>query len=253
MTTTTPHPYLDPHENPAAALFRLLQLLPTNMQETTAFDRNEAKLAEAISYHAAQVHQITTAGMAALRPLLPPAPNHANPVHASLCRLVTHITNEAEVTRQIADLYQGMANDFHEDNAGMDGDGMTAGFVAGKVRRAAAEKARALMTDYGRHYYYPLGRLMQLLPGDITNAPRLTPEQGRMCQAVSHFAGQAAFVIWSGLKAINDLQFIASKAAPLEPRPDTSAFVAYLEAESAFMHANKNDYRDAARNVATAT
>jgi hypothetical protein len=139
------------------------------------------------------------------------------------------------------------------DNAAMDGDGMTAVFVEGKVRRAAAEKARALMTDYGRHYYYPLGRLMQLLPGDITNAPRLTPEQGRMCQAVSHFAGQAAFVIWSGLKAINDLQFIASKAAPLEPRPDTSAFVAYLEAESAFMHANKNDYRDAARNVATAT
>jgi hypothetical protein len=36
-----------------------------------------------------------------------------------------------------------------------------------------------VMDTYAKRYYFPIGRLMQLLPGDITNQSTLTPEEGK--------------------------------------------------------------------------
>jgi hypothetical protein len=112
-----------------------------------------------------------------------------------------------------------------------------------------AEKARTLLAKYDKHYYFPLGRLMQLLPGDITNVPRLTPEQGEMCSVVSRLADSACSVINSGLADLAELRRIADKAAPRVATPNFKAFVDYLQAEAEFMLENQADYRAAARNI----
>lgn len=245
----TPHPYLDPHEHPGAALLRLLQLLPDDMQETTAYDVNEAQLAEAIAFQASRAHGIITAGIEALQPLLPPTLENALPQHASISDIVLHLQNEVATVKLIAEIYQGMTADFYENNPDFARHPATPVFERGEYKRKVEENARALMARFDRHYYFPLGRLMQLLPGDITNVPRLTHEQGEMCRAVSHYAEQAFFTLKSGMNAVEKMKAIIAKYAASEPLPDTAPFLAYLQAEADFMDCNRQDYRDAARCI----
>jgi hypothetical protein len=117
----------------------------------------------------------------------------------------------------------------------------------------AAEQSRVLVAKYDKHYYFPLGRMMQLLPGDITNQPALTNEQAEMCAVVSRLAGQAAFVIGEGLTALEKLQLMAKESNVNRSLPDCTEFVAYLEAEIEFMRENMNDYGDGAQWIQRVT
>lgn len=231
-TSGIPHPWLDPQENPAPALLRLLQSQPTNMQESSAFDLNEAQLAEAIGFQARRCHQCVSDGIAALQ---------SAPADARLAGLIVHLQSEADATRQIVAHYDQMARDFFANPA-----------PPAPARRFMRNQMRVgeLLAYYDKHYYFPLGKLMQLLPGDITNVPRITPEQGQMCEAVSRYAEQAATLLAAGVKAIAQLRTIASQYLREEALPDTAALVAYLQAEAEFMHDNGSDYGDSAHNVA---
>jgi hypothetical protein len=248
----TPHPYLDAVENPSAALFRLLQRVPNFMDETTAYTLDEARFAEAIGYQANKVHTILTEGIAALLPLLPPLPplpyNAPAPL-ASLCNIMAHLTDEAEATKTIANSFFNMAADFFADNLDYPQVSDIAVFERELHTVTVAKLARAVEGNYERHDYFRLLGLMQLLPGDITNVPRLTPEQGRMCQTVGNLASRAKVLLWSGVKAINNLSFLLYKVAPDMHVPDTSAFVAQLKAEYEFMCASEENYWRAASHV----
>jgi hypothetical protein len=244
-----PHPYLDQHENPSAALFRLLQLMRDHMQETGAFDLDELQLAQAIAYQATQAHQRINQGMAAIMPYLPPMPEPHSPHHADIANLLTYLHQESDGAKLLADNYQWMVNDFYDNHPDLQA------FIAyppGERKRYSqlvAEQARALVAKYDKHYYFPLGRLMQLLPGDITNVPRLTPEQAEMCTVVSRLACSAAGTIGSGLLALEEMRHIVGKLAPKMDLPDCSAFVAYLQAEAEFMQEAKADYQAAAWHI----
>jgi hypothetical protein len=249
MTPSAPHPYLDAVENPSAALFRLLQRVPNFMDETTAYTLDEAQFAEAIGYQANKVHTILTEGIAALQPLLPLLPYHAPAPLASLRNIMAHLTDEAEATKTIANSFFNMAADFFADNLDYPQVSDISIFERELHTVTVAKLARAVEGNYERHDYFRLLGLMQLLPGDITNVPRLTPEQGRMCQTVGNLASRAKVLLWSGVKAINNLSFLLYKVAPDIRVPDTSAFVAQLKAEYEFMCASEENYRRAASHV----
>jgi hypothetical protein len=246
------HLYYDPTENPGSALYRLLQITPDKMQQTCAFDANEAQLAEAIARQAIRALQTLRAGVDALTPLLPAPLETGLAQHASLSDMLTLLHHQSNTIAAIGQLYQNMAAEFFSDHPDEQPHPALPHFERDQYQARVQEQARALLAHYDKHYYFPLGRLMQLLPGDITNLPRLTPEQGEMCSAVSHYAGQACHTLGTGLTAIEKMQRIiaqhaASAAAAL---PDIAPFVAYLRAEVDFMRGNCQDYRDAARSIA---
>ena len=114
-----------------------------------------------------------------------------------------------------------------------------------------------LLAEYDKHYYFPLGRLLQQLPGDITNQPRLTPEQAQMCIAVSGFAAHAMATIKSGLVALETLLNNASDCSSNNPPDnielDIQRLRTYLQAEAGFMQSCHEDYRDAADSIARVT
>lgn len=108
------------------------------------------------------------------------------------------------------------------------------------------DEIKQSIANFDAHYYYPLGRLMQLLPGDITNVDSLTPEQGNMCRAVSEYAAQAHKTISDGLEAIDALAGKLYERELGNLMPDLNEFMDYLESEAEFMECNKNDYGSAA-------
>jgi hypothetical protein len=246
----TPHPYLNPQEHPTTALYRLLALLPAS---TARFSHNEAQLAEAICYQARRAHHLIGAGLAAMHPLLPAPGAPQLPGHAQLARIVIHLNHEANLSHAIGELYHTLLQDFYhqhpqlQSGINLNPDLSTLAAVDTNIDPASAE---ALTQHYDKHYYFPLGKLLQQLPGDITNQPHLTPEQNKMCQAVSQFAEQAAHTLGSGLETLEQLLKIAQNFAIAVPLPQTDSLVAYLQAEKEFMQECGLDYRDAARNIA---
>jgi hypothetical protein len=246
---TTPHPYLDLNENPIAAIFRLLPLMRDDMQEFGAVDFYEVQMAEAIIYQAKQAHELINEGMAAIMQYVPPMPKPYSPNHAKIAKFLTYLHHEAEAAQQLTDVYQWTVDDFYDNNPDLELFYSNPPQDRKRYKHQVAEKARTLLAKYDKHYYFPLGRLMQLLPGDITNVPRLTPEQGEMCSVVSRLADSACSVINSGLADLAELRRIADKAAPRVATPNFKAFVDYLQAEAEFMRGNQADYRAAARNI----
>ena len=106
-----------------------------------------------------------------------------------------------------------------------------------------------VMDTYAKRYYFPIGRLMQLLPGDITNQSTLTPEEAEMCLAVSRFSEKAKSIIEEGIITIEQLQFMAMESLLVCPIPECKELIAYLEAQLDFMEESMNDYGAAAEGI----
>ena len=245
----SPHPYLDLNENPCVALYRLLQLIRDRIQENGAFDLNEAQLAEAITYHANQAHEIINEGMAGFRQLMLPTLETCPTQPANISNLFAYLCHEADAAKSLAETYHGVMTDFcgkHPDLAPLFA---TTALAHARYAHQVQEQSRALMAMYDKHYYYPLGRMMQLLPGDITNVPSLTLEEGRMCEAVSLYANQAQETIEQGLRDIEKLADIMDVNRLGGQFPDMTSFITYLETEAEFMERNKTDYGSAARCI----
>lgn len=256
------HPYLNPQENPSHALYRLLALLP---QSATPLTHNEAQLAEAICYQARRTHHIIGASMAALQPVL--SPDATTPQHAVLADVWQMLQHQADMTHAMGEIYHAIQLSFFLQHPHLPRYGNlqpataptpAAGHAhnmhaspapASAVPTLSAQEAQALLAQYDRHYYFPLGKLLQQLPADISNVPRLSPEQGQMCVAVSQFAGQAMETLRSGLDAVDKLVGVVRECASHAAMPDVRGFVAYLQAEADFMQECRDDYRDAADNV----
>ncbi len=209
------HPHLNPDENPADALYRLLQLLPPN---PTEFGLNEAQLCEAICFQARREHQIVCASQILLQtllPALPGAPRHTNLFHVNVL-----LQTEADITNAMAEIYAVMVENFFArfphlprypslmpaplapahamasmpgpwpfapasaqaaapgaPTAASTSSTATQASATTRTGRQAGRKNMAcLLAEYDKHYYFPLGRLLQQLPGDISNQPRLSPE-----------------------------------------------------------------------------
>jgi hypothetical protein len=271
------HPYLNPQENPANALNRLLQLLPASPGD---FGFDEVQLCEAICFQARRTHHIVCASQTTLQTLLP-APNlPPESRHANLFNVNVLLQTEADITHAMGEIYAVMVENFFGLNphlprypslmpaplapdhasANMPGPWPFASRPSASRPCAPTQGAHAsaaptrvqdiaqLLAEYDKHFYYPLGKLLQQLPGDITNLPRLSPEQGQMCLAVSGFAAQAVATIKGGLRAL-EAMLGKSMACAGSGMPDFQRLLDYLEAESEFMETCQGDYRDAADNV----
>ena len=86
---------------------------------------------------------------------------------------------EADAIKLIGDIYQAVTANFIAAHLAQAGRPVIPFLMPAPIQQNEDAQVRALMAKYDRHYYFPLVRLMQLLPGDITNAPHLTPEQGK--------------------------------------------------------------------------
>ena len=112
-----------------------------------------------------------------------------------------------------------------------------------------SRRNKEVMAKFEEHYYFPIGRLMQLLPGDITNQRTLTPEQAEMCLAVSRFSEKAKAIIEEGIITIEQLQFMAMESLLVGPIPECKELMAYLEAQLDFMEESMIDYGAAAEYI----
>lgn len=99
------------------------------------------------------------------------------------------------------------------------------------------------------HLTYPLGTLMQILPGDITNVASLNPEQRQMCQSVAALAYQAQETLFNGLEAIGSLLAGTGNRAETLTLTHTGALITWLTSEARFMAQNVAEYGAAARNA----
>jgi hypothetical protein len=283
------HPYLNPAENPANALNRLLQLLPASMHD---FGFNEAQLSEAICFQARRTHQLICASQTALQALLPAPDQPGEPRHSNLFHVNILLQTEADITRAMGEVYAVMVEDYFTRNPHLPRyphlmpaapapampatpwpfatqafapppcaphASATHTYTPAPAQSApasthdphthpSAQDTAQLLAEYDKHYYFPLGRLLQQLPGDITNQPHLSPEQGQMCLAVSGFAAQAVVTIQDGLGALETLlgQTIDSAGSAV---PEIKKLVDYLQAECEFLQTCEGDYHDAANHI----
>lgn len=255
------HPYLNPQENPANALNRLLQLLPGSSRD---FGFNEAQLCEAICYQARRTHHIVCASQTTLQTLLPAPASPGEPRQTNLFYVNLLLQTEADITHAMGEIYAVMVENFfaskphlprypslmpaRTQGASATAAGTPAGAPGITPACPSAQDTAQLLAEYDKHYYFPLGRLLQQLPGDISNQPRLSPEQGQMCLVVSGFAAQAVATIKGGLSALETLLGKAIDCAG-STVPELKRFLDYLHAESEFMQICHDDYRDAADHV----
>jgi hypothetical protein len=236
------HPHINPDENPASALFRLLQLLPAASDHISP---EQARLFEAICFQARRTQHAINASLTALQPLLAtsaatPTPTDAPP-NGNLHNAALLLQYEADLIRAIAEIYQVMLTQFYAAHPDW-----------------PQYQPPDLIAQFDRHYYFPLGKLMQQLPGDITNVARLTPEQGQMCRAVAQYAAQAVATLHCGLAAFDKLLTQLGRASELASGfatefattlPDLRPLLAWCRAQAEFMQECEQDYRDAADNV----
>ena len=166
-------------------------------------------------------------------PYLNPQENPAN----ALNRL---LQTEADITHAMAEVHAVMVDNFFTRNPHL---------PRYPDLMPAAHDTAQLLAEYDKHYYFPLGRLLQQLPGDITNQPRLSQEQGQMCLALSGFAAQAVATIQNGLAA---MEAAMGKTVASDSMPDLQRLLDYLQAECGFMQTCEGDYRDAANHIVRA-
>jgi hypothetical protein len=110
-----------------------------------------------------------------------------------------------------------------------------------------AGKVSAL--DAYHHYTYPLGQLLQALPGDITNQHNLSREEIKMCKSVAALAYDAHETLMEGLVSLGQLQAIAEGHATSATLPAIGKLIAYLTEQARFMALNAADYSTAAENI----
>jgi hypothetical protein len=285
------HPYLNPQENPLSALYRLLQQLPPSR---TQFTYHEAQLCQAICYHAHATQHIVRACVAILQPLFQPTNNGHPAQYGALFNISILLTQEADITRAMAETYRMMLDRFYQQNphlpryqglpdgwpfaptpAGAPAPGYAyapahehppapaahaptpAPTPAPTYTRTPAqphpptpEQLAAWLAEYEQRYYFPLGRLLQILPDEITNQPRLSTEQGQMCHAVAHLAGQATATLRQGVTSVKDLLEQAKQGTGAKALPDLQAFLDHCQREADFMQQCREDYDDATCNIA---
>jgi hypothetical protein len=115
------------------------------------------------------------------------------------------------------------------------------------------------------HFAYPLGTLMQTLPGDITNVGSLNQEERQMCESVGALAYQAHDIVMDGLDALGALlaqvgdMANARTAATAEAKMETvmeaatltqaGNLLTWLTGQARFMAQNAAEYGAAAMNL----
>ena len=98
------------------------------------------------------------------------------------------------------------------------------------------------------HFTWPLGELMQHLPGDITNHTSLSAEEVRMCESASVLADYTHHLLLNGLEAVTQLLALAGQQKP-DALPALGRLTQYLTEESRFMAQNAAEYGMAAQNL----
>ncbi len=131
-----------------------------------------------------------------------------------------------------------------------------------KLHRERLTQLRAAYPQYARHnwpmvqdamkafdhFTWPLGQLMQHLPGDITNQASLSAEEVRMCESASVLADYTHHLLLNGLEAVTPLLALAGQQAP-HTLPAIGKLMQYLTEESRFMAQNAAEYGEAAQNL----
>jgi hypothetical protein len=109
------------------------------------------------------------------------------------------------------------------------------------------------------HFAYPLGTLMQTLPGDITNVGSLNQEERQMCESVAALAYQAHDIVMDGLEALGALLAQAGDKANPKAEGKTAVEAAtltqagnlltWLTGLARFMAQNAAEYGATAMNL----
>jgi hypothetical protein len=100
-----------------------------------------------------------------------------------------------------------------------------------------------------KKHVYALAKFMQILPGDITNQAVLTPNQAKLCMAVSRLAKLGERVLKEGLVMMDDLMGMALGYTEIRYLDNFDIFVAYLEEALRFMQQSASEYEDAAIHI----
>ena len=80
------------------------------------------------------------------------------------------------------------------------------------------------------HFAYPLGTLLQTLPGDITNVGSLDHEERQMCESVAALAYQAQETLMDGLAALGNLLAAAGNRVEAATLAQAGNLTAWLSA-----------------------
>jgi hypothetical protein len=102
---------------------------------------------------------------------------------------------------------------------------------------------------YLERHHYPLGRLLQALPDNITAQASLRPEQVHACAALSALAEHASQLAWEGIATIETLLAIAKPHTAPEQLPEVGKLIRYLQQEARFNAQNASEYWDAALHL----
>lgn len=108
---------------------------------------------------------------------------------------------------------------------------------------------KTILHAYDDIFTYPLGRLLQALPDEITNQRNFTSEQVQACRTVAMLADLANRTAIDGIQAIGELLAIAGEHTPAETLPKFGRLIEYLTQEARFMAQNSLEYWDAADNI----
>lgn len=109
------------------------------------------------------------------------------------------------------------------------------------------------LASYQARYAFPLGRLLQILPEEIINQPRLTTEQGQMCHAVAQLAAQATATLRQGAAQVQAMLTAEVTRTEAVVAQQVQDFLDYCQREAAFWQECQIDYDDAASNLAWVT
>ncbi len=158
---------------------------------------------------------------------LPAAGMAGNTVQGGIQAEIAHAT-------QVAGHYRAKLKSLHESHPN-------------KASKPWAGKVSAL--DAYNNYTYPLGQLLQALPGDITNQHSLSREEIKMCKSVAALAYDAQETLMEGLVSLGQLQAIAETHATPAKLPAIGKLIGYLTEQARFMALNAADYSTAAENI----
>ncbi len=96
------------------------------------------------------------------------------------------------------------------------------------------------------HFAYPLGALLQALPGEITNVGSLSLEERQMCSSVAALAYQAQETLMDGMAALGNLISASSDKAEATTLKHAGALLGWLTNEVRFMTQCAAEYGAAA-------
>ncbi len=214
-------------------LARHYQTLADQLQLQKPSPEDDIRMTELVVLTADMQAQWLEKTMALIRRLYPKASGPAQSGIA-VCNLLTGIEAQANSARDVATLYRAKLATLWTQHP--------------QYAPPAWHGGTDALHAYD-HLTYPLGQLMQMLPGDITNQPSLSMEEIDMCHSASALAFQAQETLLDGLEALGQLQEMAEEYADERPLPPIGKLIGYLSGQSRFMALCGAEYRAAAENV----